>query len=62
MRKGNKFIFVVSVITTVLKVSARLWVIPLLEDIFLGGGGEGVKQKEVPDSRVFFFLKSAEKN
>lgn len=61
MRKGNKFIFVVSVITTVLKVSARLWVIPLLEDIFLGGG-EGVKQKEVPDSRVFFFLKSAEKN
>lgn len=61
MRKGNKFIFVVSVITTVLKVSARLWVIPLLEDIFRGGG-EGVKQKEVPDSRVFFFLKSAEKN
>lgn len=41
MRKGNKFIFVVSVITTVLKVSARLWVIPLLEDIFLGGGGGG---------------------
>lgn len=34
----------------------------LVRGHFSGGGGEGVKQKEVPDSRVFFFLKSAEKN